>query len=193
MDAKERLIESTRSLLWDRGYDGTSPKDILREAGVGQGSMYHHFRGKHDLARAAVERSAQELRTAVDDRLAAPGHAVERITAYLHRQRGVLRGCPLGGLTQDPHVMGEPELLRPIKETFDWLQHRLAAVLAESQADGELDAELDPLATAASIVAVMQGGYVLARAARDESRFDRAATGILRLLGRSETGAGADL
>jgi AcrR family transcriptional regulator len=62
--ASDRLIESTRELLWERGYVGTSPKAIQQRAGVGQGSMYHHFTGKPDLALAAVRRTAEELRAA---------------------------------------------------------------------------------------------------------------------------------
>src|SRR3954468_17749100 len=51
MSTPERLIESTRELLWERGYVGTSPKAILERSGAGQGSMYHHFKGgKPDLA-----------------------------------------------------------------------------------------------------------------------------------------------
>ena len=56
MDAAERLITSTQELLWERGYVGTSPKAIQQRAGAGQGSMYHHFTGKPDLARAAIDR-----------------------------------------------------------------------------------------------------------------------------------------
>ncbi|BBJ46318.1 hypothetical protein SSPO_090360 [Streptomyces antimycoticus] len=62
MDTRERLIASTRELLWERGYVGTSPKAIQERSGAGQGSMYHHFRGKPDLALAAITRSAEELR-----------------------------------------------------------------------------------------------------------------------------------
>ncbi len=40
MSTSERLIESTRDLLWERGYVGTSPKAILERAEAGQGSMY---------------------------------------------------------------------------------------------------------------------------------------------------------
>ncbi|WP_390624043.1 helix-turn-helix domain-containing protein [Fodinicola feengrottensis] len=57
MSTSERLIESTRELLWERGYVGTSPKAIQQRSGVGQGSMYHHFDGKPDLARAAISRT----------------------------------------------------------------------------------------------------------------------------------------
>jgi TetR/AcrR family transcriptional repressor of nem operon len=58
----ERLIESTQELLWERGYTGTSPKAIQQRAGAGQGSMYHHFAGKPELALTAINRTAEEMR-----------------------------------------------------------------------------------------------------------------------------------
>ena len=183
VSARERLIESARALLWERGYVGTSPKTIQQRADAGQGSMYHHFAGKEDLAHAAIRRTADEMRAAVDAQLSAPGAAVERITAYLRRERDVLRGCPIGRLTQDSEVMDAPALRAPIEETFAWLRARLADVVQEGLDRGELESAVDPAATAAAIVAVLQGGYVLARAADTEEPFEQAVAGILALLG----------
>lgn len=187
MSTPERLIESTRELLWERGYVGTSPKAILERAGVGQGSMYHHFRGKGDLALAAIRRSAEELRAMAEAEFAAEGTALERITAYLLREREVLKGCPVGRLTQDPDVMADPALRAPVDETFAWLRGRLAEVLAQGRERGELDAALDPADTASTLVAVLQGGYVLARAADSEDPFEQAVTGALALLAARST------
>ncbi|QLE73590.1 TetR/AcrR family transcriptional regulator [Streptomyces rectiverticillatus] len=178
----ERLIESTRELLWERGYVGTSPKAIQQRAGAGQGSMYHHFSGKPGLALAAIRRTAQEMRGKAEQQLGGPGTAVERITAYLRRERDVLKGCPVGRLTQDPDVMADAALRAPVDETFVWLRGRLAEVLAEGVARGELSAGLDPAVTAATVVAVLQGGYVLARAAGSTAPFEQAVDGVLGLL-----------
>ncbi|MGN9841154.1 TetR/AcrR family transcriptional regulator [Nonomuraea sp. H19] len=182
MDTRERLIESTRELLWERGYVGTSPKAIQERSGAGQGSMYHHFHGKPDLALAAIGRSAEELRSRAEAEFAGPGTGVERITAYLRRERDALKGCPVGRLTQDPDVMADPELRGPVEETFAWLTDRLAGLLAEDRANGELDAGLDPAATATALVAVLQGGYVLARAAASAQVYAQAVDGALALL-----------
>lgn len=188
MDTRERLIESTRELLWERGYVGTSPRAIQQRAGVGQGSMYHHFTGKPDLALAAVRRSAEEMRAKAEGELSGPGTAYERIEAYLLRERAVLRGCPVGRLTQDPDVIADEVLRQPLEETFDWLRQRLSRVLAEGRERGELAAELDPVATAATIVATLQGGYVLARAAASVEPFEHAIRGVLGLLAAAAKG-----
>jgi len=185
MDARERLIDGTRELLWERGYVGTSPKAIQERSGAGQGSMYHHFHGKRDLALAAIEQSAADLRARAEADFSGPGPAAERVAAYLRREREVLRGCPVGRLTQDPDVMADPGLRRPVEETFGWLRARLAALLDE----GELAPGVDPQAVAAALVAVLQGGYVLARASGSADTFTQAVDGILGLLGLLGGGA----
>lgn len=179
MTTRERLIASTRELMWERGYAATSPGAILRHAGVGQGSMYHHFAGKADLALAAIEQTAAEMRARAEEQLSAPGTATERIAAYLHRERDVLRGCPIGRLTQDPEVMADPRLRAPVEQTFSWLRGRLAELVAAGVARGELKPALDAELTASMVVAVLQGGYVLARAADSPEPFHLAIEGVL--------------
>ncbi|UMP01564.1 TetR/AcrR family transcriptional regulator [Amycolatopsis sp. EV170708-02-1] len=187
MDKRERLIESTRELLWERGYVGTSPKAIQERSGAGQGSMYHHFQGKSELALAAIARSADDLRARAEAEFSGPGSVVERVTVYLRRERAVLKGCPVGRLAQDPDVMADAELRKPVEEFFGWLTGRLAELLDEGRAAGEFDQSLDPLATATALVAVLQGGYILARAADSPDVFAKAVDGALGLLATKET------
>ncbi|WP_421109541.1 TetR/AcrR family transcriptional regulator [Streptomyces sp. NEAU-S77] len=182
MTTSERLIESARQLLWERGYVGTSPKAIQQRAGAGQGSMYHHFTGKPDLALAAIRRTAEQMRTTAEASLSGPGGAYDRVRGYLLRERDVLRGCPIGRLTMDPDVIADPVLRQPVDETLDWLRGRLADVLAEGREGGEFTAGLDAERTASTVVATVQGGYVLARAAESAAPFDSAVEGLLALL-----------
>jgi TetR/AcrR family transcriptional repressor of nem operon len=182
VDSAERLIESTRALLWERGYTGTSPKAIQQSAGAGQGSMYHHFSGKRELAAVAIERTAAALRERAQAQFSAPGTALQRIDAYLTGERDVLKGCAVGRLTQDPDVMADELLRAPVEETFGWLRGRVAEILAEGIERGEVAAGLDPVSTATVVIATLQGGYVLARAAGSADVFGEAVDGILGLL-----------
>ena len=182
MSTSERLIESPRDLLWERGYVGTSPKAILERAGAGQGSMYHHFKGKPDLALAAIQRTAEQLRAAAERSLEGPGTPYERIEAYLRREREVLRGCPVGRLTMDPDVIASDELRAPVAETLAAIRERIAGIVEEGMRQGQFAPELDAERTAATILATVQGGYVLARAAGSPAAFDAAVDGLLALL-----------
>jgi AcrR family transcriptional regulator len=194
MDARERLIESTQALLWERGYVGTSPKAIQQRAGVGQGSMYHHFKGKPDLALAAIERCAEQIKAFADKSLAGSGSAYERIEAFLMQERKVLQGCQLGRLTQDPEIVANPDLHRPVDQTFEWLRQRLVEVIGQGKEDGEFSSHLHVEDTAAAIAGILQGGYVLAKAAGSDEPYYSAVRGMLAMLkpqnGGSSTSTG---
>jgi hypothetical protein len=81
-------------------------------------------------------------------------------------------------LTQDPDVMADPAARRPVEETLAWVRARLAEILTDGLRRGELEAALDPASSASTIVAVLQGGYVLARAANSTAPFTQAVEGV---------------
>jgi AcrR family transcriptional regulator len=147
--------------------------------------MYHHFSGKQDLALAAISRNVADLVSRANTDLAGPGSVTERVARYMRRERAALRGCPVGRLTMDPDVMSDQELRRPVEDAFAAVRRRLAEVLAEGVQNGELDPSVDPAATATALIAVLQGGYVLARAADSVDTYTQAVEGMLALLASS--------
>lgn len=167
MTTRDQLIDATADLLWERGYTATSPSVIQKRSGAGQGSMYHHFSGKADLAAAAMRRTAEQMRQEVLAASAGHDSAIERVHAYLDQERAPLRGCRLGRLAQDPDVIDDETLRGPLSDYFSWLRHWIAEVLDFGQRSGELRPDFDPQQIAGLVVATVQGGYVLARADQD--------------------------
>ncbi|MGV1049479.1 MAG: TetR/AcrR family transcriptional regulator [Solirubrobacterales bacterium] len=54
------LIAAGRRLFTEKGYDGVAAEEIVREAGVTRGALYHHFGGKAELLEAVYERLEAE-------------------------------------------------------------------------------------------------------------------------------------
>lgn len=185
MGSKEQLTEAMAELLWERGYAATSPRDVLSAARVGQGSMYHHFSGKHELAVATFTTVATEA-TAGSALLSGEGSAIERIESYLTTPRPGTKGCRIGRMTQDPEVVTDAELIAIVAGAFDTMLGRWRTVISEAIADGELSAHLDPGDLANTLVAVIQGGYVLARAQGTQEPMDAAVRGAVALLRASQ-------
>ena len=48
-ETKERIFEATKAIMQKNGYENLSIKNICEEAGVSNGSFYHHFKTKDDL------------------------------------------------------------------------------------------------------------------------------------------------
>lgn len=187
MDSRELLVNTMSELMWERGYADTSPRDVRERSGVGQGSMYHHFPTKRALAVAALERNVASLLPASSE-LDGPGDPMARIEAYLMRPRDALKGCKVGRMTQDRQVREDPALLAPVGRAFAEVHKRWVTVLREAIATGALRADLDPERLAHTLMAVLQGGYVLAIAQQDPGPFDAARAGALDLLKASTTG-----
>jgi AcrR family transcriptional regulator len=181
MDSRELLVDAMSELMWERGYADTSPREVRKRSGVGQGSMYHHFPTKRDLALAALERNVADLLPAASE-LDGPGDPMARIEAYLMRPRDALKGCKVGRMTQDPQVREDPVLLAPVARAFAQVHVSWVKVLREAIAARELRDDLDPEHLAHTLMAVLQGGYVLAIAQQDPGPFDDARAGALDLL-----------
>ena len=56
-----RLIATARRLFAEKGFAATSTEEILSEAEVSRGALYHHFSSKTDLFRATFEAVEDEL------------------------------------------------------------------------------------------------------------------------------------
>lgn len=52
---RDLLIEVARQNFTQHGYAATSIDDIIQQAGVARGALYHHFAGKETLFRAVYE------------------------------------------------------------------------------------------------------------------------------------------
>lgn len=58
---RARLLATARRLFAERGYAGVSTEEIVSEAGVTRGALYHQFKDKADLFRAVFEEVEREL------------------------------------------------------------------------------------------------------------------------------------
>ena len=185
-DARTRLTRTAQELFAARGVSATSPRDVLTASGVGQGSLYHHFPTKHDLTLAAVGATVDEALTSAMHTLASDAPALERVVAYLDKPRDALAGCRVGRLTSDQAVMDDDDVHAVVGIYFTRLLDAVRRVLVE-------DGLADDVARdrAHTVVAVVQGGYVLARATGDPEALRAAVRGMTALLTTTDREASA--
>jgi AcrR family transcriptional regulator len=161
--ARRREIEDVASSLFrERGYAGTSVRDIARAMDIQGASLYAHVASKQDVLRAIVERMASRFEHAADDALKAVdgdtdasstarlaaltrAHAVvvtddlERATVFIHEWRSL-----------------DTDLRTRMAKRRDAYERRFRSVIADGVESGEF-ANVDPIAAAAFILTALNG------------------------------------
>lgn len=61
ISTEERLLRSALKLFAEKGYEGTSIREIIEDAGVTRPVLYYYFQNKEDLFRKLVESIVQRL------------------------------------------------------------------------------------------------------------------------------------
>ena len=184
--SRERIIVAAADLMFVRGVRGTGLDDVIATAGVGKGQLYHYFADKDALVRAVIARQTARIldgqRPALDtlDTWAAIAAWFDLLVTSQERQ-GCVGGCPLGSLASE--LSDQDEAARvDLVAAFDQWEGYLARGLERMRARGELRAAADPAALAATAMASIQGGLLLAQTRRDVRALRLALDGALTYL-----------
>lgn len=189
MDTKRAILGAAKQLLWRVGYEGMSPKRLLNESGAGQGSLYHHFRGKKAVAIAALEEVEREMVAEFTALIRGPADPMEAIRLFLTAPRRGGLGCRIGRLVNET-AFDDFTLRAPLERFFTEIEASLSARVAEAQSSGRLDPTLDPDRLATLLTAVVQGGFALSRARRSDAPLAEACSAAWALLQRARPGRG---
>jgi TetR/AcrR family transcriptional regulator, transcriptional repressor for nem operon len=168
--SRERIVQRAAELFAERGIAAVSVDEVLTAAGAGKGQFYHYFRGRDELAVAAVgHRCAQVLAglteaLGVVSSLAGLEQALAGFAAGF--ERAGMPGCPIGTLASE--VAGRNEAARvQAAAGFDAWQRLLAEALERMRQRGELRADVSPATLATGLLASIEGGMVLSQARQD--------------------------
>jgi TetR/AcrR family transcriptional repressor of nem operon len=160
------------------GYHGTTVDAILEACEVPKGSFYHHFGSKEAFGQAVLERymefqldllgawSAREDLTAQEK----VGGYLDEIVSLFERS-GFERACLAGKFSSE--LAASSDAFRATLEAgFARWKQSLVALLSQGQLRGELrdDRTAEELATA--VLALVQGGFVLALSEHDSRSLD---------------------
>ena len=67
---RSKIMDAAQKMVLDVGLSGTSVEKVIDEAGVTKSTFFYHFKTKHDLAAALIERYAEDDRHHCSDAMA---------------------------------------------------------------------------------------------------------------------------
>jgi AcrR family transcriptional regulator len=179
---RDRILTATNELFRRNGFNGTTVKDITIAAHVPMGSLYHFFPdGKDELAREAIETSGiayGHLFELIANDAATAAQAISDFfegAAVVLEQTDFIDICPIGTVARE--VASTNDRLR--EATWTVFSGWIIAVAARFEAADVPAHQARELAT--TVIAALEGGFMLARAARDTTPLLAVGTAI-RLL-----------
>ena len=79
--------------------------------------------------------------------------------------------------------MGSEELREPVGEALEQIINIIAEAIEKGKNNNEFDNNVNPHTVATMVMAVVQGGYVLARGENSVKAFEEAVSGAIDMLG----------
>jgi AcrR family transcriptional regulator len=139
-DLDERILDATRRLLAERGYQGLSIDAVARAAGTTRPTVYLRFAGKEELATSAVAgMTVEEPLPQTDDIHADLVAELRHFRAAITRPNGF---SFVGTVLAEEHAT--PGLIARFRERLVLpRRHRLAATLERGVRIGAIRADLD--------------------------------------------------
>lgn len=160
-DTRVAIMNEARRVFAQRGFEGTSMREIAEAARVNNAMIYYHFKNKDDLYRAIIHESVADLNSIWDEplfRSSAP--VIQKIHRY------IAKFIRYEQKSDDIRRIMAMEFARSGKisclceEFFAENQKRLVELLQEGMKSGELK-KTDPLMSVAALVGIIVHNFIM--------------------------------
>jgi TetR/AcrR family transcriptional repressor of nem operon len=174
---RQRIIEEAAPIFNQRGFAGCSMQDVLDATGLEKGGVYRHFASKEELAAEAfqyawkrVAKARREGQDAIPGAVAKLQYSVKRFT----ETPGIFPGgCPLMNTAIDADD-GNPLLRSLVCAAMKEWKTRVASIVNDGIADGEIREEVEPRRIANSMIATLEGALMISRLEGNRTAIDDA-------------------
>ncbi|GAA5092778.1 TetR/AcrR family transcriptional regulator [Nocardia iowensis] len=180
-------VAKAMEVFWSKGYARTTPQNLVDAIGIGRGSLYNAFTGKHDLFERALRRYQAQETARLINLLDGPGSPRQRVHAALTLVLEAAcadtdrRGCLATNAAVELGGDDEAATLL-VRRIFDRQHDAFRGAIEEGQRAREFAADLDPRAAADFLLATINGMRVLAKVDPHPARLAALAETAMRAL-----------
>jgi AcrR family transcriptional regulator len=141
------LLAVAVEIFNERGYDGTSMRDLADRLGIAKSAIYHHVAGKEELLRLALDRALAGLSAVAQRTRVLPAPAIDRLE-YLVRGSVAVLEAELPYVTLLLRVRGNTEVERAALDQRRAIDRFVAELVEQAVRDGDIRADADAMITA---------------------------------------------
>jgi TetR/AcrR family transcriptional repressor of nem operon len=176
---RERILTEGLRVVHERGFGGASVRDIVRAAGVPQGSFTNHFASKEAFCLEILDLYFKDARATIQRTLRNDSlPPLKRLRAYVDAQIKYLNrigwrnGCLVGNFSAE--ASEHSEIIRSrIVEIFEELRQSVAYCLRAAVKIGELPRKTECDELGGFLIASLQGAILQSKAERNAVPIER--------------------
>jgi len=174
---REKLINSAYKLFYEKSFNATSIDDILKDASLNKGSLYHLFKGKKELLLTVIE---EKIATGIRDKyscLNEEANPLEYIKNNLLNTNSFdfKHGCPLNNLVQEMSPVDE-DVAKALRDIYLELEDFYFLALRDLDMSDESKKSLSKM-----MVATVEGAIMSAKSAQDKTPFIEIVTQMFKM------------
>jgi AcrR family transcriptional regulator len=155
-NSRNDVVRAAGRLFADRGYHGTSMRDLGKELGLLGSSLYSHVSSKQDLLVEVVEEGARLFEASAEKALATEGTASDRLQALIAGHVDVVvDNIEVARTFLNEARMLDGEHRSRIIAARDHYEEAFRSVIREGMADGPLGREVDPKIVSIFVLSIL--------------------------------------
>ncbi|NIR59428.1 MAG: TetR/AcrR family transcriptional regulator [Gammaproteobacteria bacterium] len=174
---REKILDATEALVLDHGFTGTAIDMVLERAGITKGAFFYHFKSKGELAKALVERYAEQDLHKLEEFMGRAERLsrdpLQQVLIFIGLFEEAVEeltepypGCLFASYCYESRQF-EPDTMRVISATFLRWRERLGAKLEEVIACHPPRLEVDAASLADLVTTVFEGAFIMSRTLED--------------------------
>ena len=145
--SRSKILQVSRQIMAEKGYEATTVSEIVAKAGVAQGTFYWYFSSKASIVKTLTIEMQNEVQAALVEAFDAPASLDQRVERSIKATFTILSGYRdilamarlVESASEDEHVFAP--------------YHRLVSnLICSEQTQGTINSSIDPAITATLIV-----------------------------------------
>jgi TetR/AcrR family transcriptional repressor of nem operon len=174
---RQFIIESTAWIFNTKGYAGTSVADLTETTQLTKGSIYGNFKNKEEVALAAFDYNITRIKKTIGERISEAESYHDKLMVYARVYHSFMGepfpkgGCPVLNTAieaDDTHFLLKAKAADAI---YNW-KDNILSLIKEGIRAGEFTAGVESGQLAYSIIALIEGGMMIAKVTDTPSHLD---------------------
>lgn len=174
---KNFIIESTAEVFNKKGYAGTSLSDLINVTGLSKGSIYGNFENKEEVALAVFDYNWAKIAELTQQHISNAGSFHDKLMVFAKVYKNVIKdvstsgGCPVLNTAVESDDTNNLLKDRASKAVVKW-EKSISGLIRQGITAGEFKEQTNIRQTSLSIIALIEGGVMIAKVTDDTTAMD---------------------